>query len=149
MVVNEAIPSGLPDIVSKTAGCAEDLLEPGSLVLKGADEIESVGPDYLARLSHVIRANGFVFDPAAPGELGTVMLALESMPVMREAMGRESSRIVEQYSCSNFAENALKAAKVAIGHTQEPPRQDLNVEPFVEMPVKSEIPKIARSRPVR
>jgi glycosyltransferase involved in cell wall biosynthesis len=149
LVVNEAMASGLPVIVSKTAGCAEDLLEPGSFVFKGAGEIGSVGPGHLARLSHVIRANGFVFDPAAPGELGTVMLALESMPVMREAMGRESSRIVEQYSCSNFAENALNAAQVALGDKPGSPGRDLNVEPLVASPVKSGATKIARGHPVR
>ena len=34
-------------------------------------------------------------------------------------MGRESSRIVGKFSCLNFAENALKAARIAMGYKPE------------------------------
>ena len=71
LVVNEAMASGLPVIVSETAGCAEDLLEP-------ADPWNKMTPKECALLSHwdllaKVRENGFVFNPKSSHELCRVL----------------------------------------------------------------------------
>jgi 1,2-diacylglycerol 3-alpha-glucosyltransferase len=112
LVVNEAMASGLPVIVSETAGCAEDLLEPcGSL--------ESLPPQTAAQvaksgMSKKLRSNGFVFNPQSDEELSRVLLILAASPALRAVMSEASRRIVENCSCQNFARNALRAAQVAL-----------------------------------
>ena len=112
LVVNEAMASGLPVIISQTAGCAEDLLEP-------ADPWNKMTPTECALLSNwdllnKARENGFVFDPKSSHELSRVLLWLEASPGCRRAMGQASRRIVQKFSCGNFAMNALLAANVAL-----------------------------------
>jgi len=127
LVVNEAMASGLPVVVSDTAGCAEDLLPAGP----------SIATENLfgrsAQLASRVRPNGFLFDPQSVEALAEVLLTLESAPALREAMGRTSRQIVERFSCENFARNALLAARVAMG-------EDLSRTPAVDqrvMPAKS------------
>ena len=62
-----------------------------------------------------IRQNGFTFDPKSPETLAAALLALASAPVLRVAMGEMSRTIVGNFSCDNFARNALRAASVAMG----------------------------------
>jgi glycosyltransferase involved in cell wall biosynthesis len=111
LVVNEAMASGLPVIVSETAGCAEDLLKPGRL--PAPVHLSTDLSKRLARLAGRLRQNGFVFNPQSPESLADVLLALESAPALREIMGQASRRIVEHFSCANFARNALRAAQAA------------------------------------
>ena len=109
-MVNEAMASGLPVIVSETVGCVEDLLEPGF-------PPGLVAPDLRPPLKMVagLRQNGFVFNPEAPESLAAALLDLALHPDLRAAMGQTSRRIVEKFSCDNFAHNALRAAQVAMG----------------------------------
>jgi glycosyltransferase involved in cell wall biosynthesis len=113
LVANEAMASGLPVVVSETAGCAEDLLEPCGL----ADGFPPLAAAQVAKLgmSEKWRRNGFVFDPRSCEELSRVLLILEASPGLRAAMGQASRRIVEKFSCENFACNALRAAQVTMG----------------------------------
>jgi hypothetical protein len=39
---------------------------------------------------------------------------------LRAAMGQASRRIVEKFSCDNFARNALRSAQVAMGDNPSP-----------------------------
>ena len=79
LVVNEAMACGLPVVVSSRCGCADDLVYAGR--------------------------NGFVFDPAVPGELSQCLRRMESASAdEREAMGAQSSRIISQYSPEHFGE---------------------------------------------
>ena len=132
LVVNEAMASSLPVIVSEKAGCAEDLLEPGKPELSDqhlAQLIRMLGPS-----AHQLRKNGFVFDPQCARELSLALLTIESMPV-HSAMGQAGRRIVQKFSCDNFSKNALLAARVAVGELP------------VQQPVQAPIPEmdIARS----
>jgi glycosyltransferase involved in cell wall biosynthesis len=78
LVVNEAMASGLPVVVSEQCGCVEDLVEPGS--------------------------NGFVFDPHDEVGLAACLLQIEGITEQgRRAMGVRSRAIVAQYSPSRFA----------------------------------------------
>jgi 1,2-diacylglycerol 3-alpha-glucosyltransferase len=105
LVVNEAMASGLPVVVSETAGCAEDLLKPG---WPAGFEISK---------EEAIRLNGFVFDPKSPETLAAALRALTTTPALREVMGENSRKIVENFSCENFAKNALLSARVALGES--------------------------------
>jgi len=78
LVVNEAMASGLPVIVSKHCGCAEDLVEPGR--------------------------NGFVFDPAASGELeGRLSHVGALSPRELCEMSVRSAAIIAQFSPEAWA----------------------------------------------
>jgi glycosyltransferase involved in cell wall biosynthesis len=112
LVVNEAMASGLPVVVSETAGCAEDLLE----TYEGEKAVFQERPFCLERfrLSQKIRRNGFVFDPRSSDELSRVLLFLESSPDVAANMGQAGRRIVGKFSCDNFAKNALLAVEAAM-----------------------------------
>lgn len=86
LVVNEAMASGLPVLVSERCGCAPDLVEHGS--------------------------NGFVFDPFDISALSGLMLKVASMDDNnREAMGRAGQARIEAWSPRLFADNMLKLMK--------------------------------------
>jgi glycosyltransferase involved in cell wall biosynthesis len=116
LVVNEAMACGLPVLVSKTAGCAEDLLVRDRITLSSG-----LSPDLqscLAQLAGHIRQNGFLFDPNSIKSLANAMRVLEAVPAIRESMGLASRRIIEHFSCANFAANALRAANAALGEAE-------------------------------
>jgi len=108
LVVNEAMASGLPVVVSETAGCAEDLLEADPPARSDATPADS------GVVARKVRRNGFVFDPRSARELAGILQFLESHPDRRDAMGNASREIVEKFSCRRFAENALLAARTAL-----------------------------------
>ena len=86
LVVNEAMASGLPVIVSKRCGCVEDLVEPGN--------------------------NGYLFDPENEMELANRMLAVSksSADVLRR-MGRRSQEIIAGYSPDRWATEVARLAQ--------------------------------------
>ena len=89
LVVNEALASGLPVIVSSRCGCADDLVEPG--------------------------VNGFVFDPEAGGdELADLLARMEGLgPEARVAMKSRSAEIIAEYSPENFGAEIASIADSA------------------------------------
>jgi glycosyltransferase involved in cell wall biosynthesis len=87
LVVNEAMASGCPVLVSKFAGCAEDL------VLNGV--------------------NGFQFDPNNAEELASILTKCFSDEVNLKKMGNESQRIISHWGLDKFSENAISAIKSA------------------------------------
>ena len=112
LVVNEAMACGLPVVVSETAGCAEDLLVPGRL---GTPlEIPADLRLRLTQLAGHLRQNGFVFNPKSIKSLANALIVLEAAPLIRETMGAASRRIIDGFSCENFAANALLAAQAAL-----------------------------------
>jgi glycosyltransferase involved in cell wall biosynthesis len=117
LVVNEAMASGLPVVVSETAGCAENLLLPGRLAapLHWSENMRAC----LAQLAGRIRQNGFVFNPRSAQSLANAFGLLESAPELRRRMGQCSRVIIEKFSCDNFARNALAAVQAATGNTKD------------------------------
>jgi len=88
LVVNEAMASGLPVIVSRAAGCAADLVHHGK--------------------------NGFQFDPKCPEELAEFLISVCGNNEMQTAMGSASRDIISNWGCVQFADAAVRAMKIAI-----------------------------------
>jgi 1,2-diacylglycerol 3-alpha-glucosyltransferase len=87
LVVNEAMASGLPVLVSSAAGCCEDLVVHGQ--------------------------NGFVFDPSSTDELVLAMERLIADPSLRHTMAAASAHLISSWGPELFAENALAAVEAA------------------------------------
>jgi glycosyltransferase involved in cell wall biosynthesis len=121
LVVNEAMASSLPVVVSETAGCAEDLLEAGPPEESLSPSVRSLADKYA--LGTRVRRNGFVFDPNSCEELSRVMLCLEESLEVRAAMGSCSRQLVQKFSCENFARNAIRAAEAALRRGRGPARE--------------------------
>lgn len=119
LVVNEAMACSLPVIVSRTAGCAEDLLPASGQVTKGRDErprssVPETPDDPADRPYLEARSNGFVFDPTSVEALAEALKRLAASEDERKAMGQASREIVGRWGCDNFARQALCAAKAAM-----------------------------------
>jgi len=85
LVVNEAMAAGLPVLVSKACGCAEDLVTEGK--------------------------NGFLFDPANLEALADRLHAVENLSAAEwRAMGRHSSEIISRYSPEAWAGEVARIA---------------------------------------
>jgi glycosyltransferase involved in cell wall biosynthesis len=88
LVVNEAIASGLPVIVSNRCGCAPEL----------------------------VHGNGFTFDPTNEDELAKRLLEMASLSDQeRKPLGDNSYRIAANFAPERFGEGLERAASVAMG----------------------------------
>jgi glycosyltransferase involved in cell wall biosynthesis len=88
LVVNEAMASGLPVLVSERCGCAPDLVAAG--------------------------VNGFTFDPYDVEELAGLMQRVAAMTdEQRHAMGLASQTIIAGWGPERFADGLMKAVDVA------------------------------------
>jgi glycosyltransferase involved in cell wall biosynthesis len=87
LVVNEAMASGLPVLVSNRCGCADELVDEGH--------------------------NGFTFDPSDVESLAAMMVLLSDR-ADRSTMGVESRRIMAKYGPERFASGFKAAAQLAI-----------------------------------
>lgn len=90
LVVNEAMASGLPVVVSRQCGCALDLVFPG--------------------------VNGIIFDPSQPRSLEDALVAIASDAASRQSYGEASARIVGNFSLHTWAA-ALTGCCLALGGT--------------------------------
>ena len=92
LVVNEAIASGLPVIVSNRCGCAPEL----------------------------VNGNGFTFDPTNEHELTTRLLEMASLSDQeRKQLGENSYRIAANFAPERFGEGLERAARMAMGVPQK------------------------------
>ena len=86
LVANEAMAAGLPVLISKACGCAEDLVVEGE--------------------------NGFLFDPANLQELAERLRAVENLSSGElRTMGRRSSEIISHYSPEAWADEVARIAR--------------------------------------
>lgn len=88
VVVNEAMATGLPVIVSNKCGCVPDLVRDS--------------------------ANGFVFDPGRPELLADLMWRVAHGDCDREAMGAESRRIIQKWTPEEYAASLQNVVEVAL-----------------------------------
>jgi glycosyltransferase involved in cell wall biosynthesis len=88
LVVNEAIASGLPVVVSNRCGCAPEL----------------------------VNGNGFTFDPINEHELTARLLEMASLSDdERKHLGDTSYRIASNFAPERFGEGLERAASLALG----------------------------------
>ncbi len=88
LVVNEAMASGLPVLVSDPCGCSEDLVQTGE--------------------------NGFIFNPSNPEELAGLMARMSTLPLEKiKTMGEKSTEIIRHWHPRNFSENLRAALETA------------------------------------
>jgi 1,2-diacylglycerol 3-alpha-glucosyltransferase len=89
LVVNEAMASGLPVLVSNRCGCAPDLVQEG--------------------------VNGFTFDPYNTDQLADLMVRVSRMdPAARDQMGTASRRIIADWGPERFATGLQQAVECAL-----------------------------------
>lgn len=93
LVVNEAMASGLPVLVSHRCGCAENLVSPG--------------------------VNGFQFDPANVGEMAQLLARVADARFPLADFGAASARLIDQWGPERFAEGLRAAVALAL---KQPPR---------------------------
>jgi glycosyltransferase involved in cell wall biosynthesis len=92
LVVNEAIASGLPVIVSERCGCVPEL----------------------------VNGNGFTFNPLDQQELGALLLRMTLLSEdERRRLAEASYRIAENFAPTRFTEGLERAASTAINVTQK------------------------------
>lgn len=85
LVVNEAMASGLPVVVSKTCGCAEDLVQEGE--------------------------NGYRFDPRNASELSNRLSSVEALGLNElKSLGGRSLEIISHYSPEAWAGEVARIA---------------------------------------
>jgi glycosyltransferase involved in cell wall biosynthesis len=97
LVVNEAMASGLPVLVSNRCGCAPTLVHDGE--------------------------NGRTFDPNDSDEMTDCMLEMTRLaPELRQNMGCRSRQIVAEFGPAKFAEGLLAAATAALASRAKDPR---------------------------
>jgi 1,2-diacylglycerol 3-alpha-glucosyltransferase len=88
LVVNEAMASGLPVLVSNRCGCATDLVQEGK--------------------------NGFTFDPYNIEALAQLMLKLSTLNDQLSTMGSASREIISEWGPERFAKGLHDAAETAL-----------------------------------
>lgn len=90
LVVNEAMASSIPVLVSEVAGCAPDLVVEG--------------------------ATGYTFDPMDVGDLTRCMVAIAGDEPAARRMGANAREHVQRWGLEKFAKNASLAARMALGN---------------------------------
>jgi len=88
LVVNEAMASGLPVLVSNRCGCAADLVQEGK--------------------------NGFTFDPGQAEQLAALMLRISASDFPLANFADESRRIIADWGTERFAAGLKAAADKAV-----------------------------------
>ena len=89
LVVNEAMASGLPVLVSNRCGCAQDLVQDG--------------------------VNGFTFDPYNVQELAQLMFKVSAFqPFSLSAFGLASQRIIGEWGPERFASGLRQAVETVL-----------------------------------
>lgn len=98
LVVNEAMASGLPVLVSKRCGCAPDLVREGE--------------------------NGWTFDPRPPEAIAAALARLPRAPDELAHMGARSREIISAFTPGVFGTHLIEAARIALARLG---REDLGV----------------------
>src|SRR5207247_1792609 len=93
LVVNEAMASSLPVLVSNRCGCAMDLVRHGR--------------------------NGFVFNPLNVRSLANLFVEVSSGGLNLGALGAESQKVIDDYSTTLFAERVSNHLAALYGRKRQ------------------------------
>lgn len=88
LVVNEALASKVPVLVSEKCGCAKDLVKNG--------------------------VNGFVFDPLKHQTLSDILHQMSQDSSLGERMGVEGQKIISRWNVNLFSDSVKKAVALAL-----------------------------------
>ena len=88
LVVNEAMASGLPVLVSNRCGCAQDLVQEG--------------------------VNGFTFDPYNVEQLAQLMVQVSGFKFQVSEFGAASARLISNWGPERFAQGLAAAVEKAV-----------------------------------
>jgi glycosyltransferase involved in cell wall biosynthesis len=88
LVVNEAMASGLPVLVSNRCGCAHDLVQDG--------------------------VNGFTFDPRDVEQMAQLMLKISAFNFPLSEFGAASRKIISEFGPDRFASGLQQAVATAL-----------------------------------
>jgi 1,2-diacylglycerol 3-alpha-glucosyltransferase len=88
LVVNEAMASGLPVLVSNRCGCATDLVQENK--------------------------TGFSFDPFNIDQMSDVMFRCSADPVKLSEMGQAAQNLISNWGCGRFTDGLVQAMETAI-----------------------------------
>jgi glycosyltransferase involved in cell wall biosynthesis len=95
LVVNEAMASGLPVLVSNRCGCARDLVQDG--------------------------VNGFTFDPYEVDQMAQIMFQVSGLGPQLSGFGSQSQRLISEWGPQRFAVGVAAAARAAMTAPIRPP----------------------------
>jgi 1,2-diacylglycerol 3-alpha-glucosyltransferase len=95
LVVNEAMASGLPVLVSDHCGCADDLVRDG--------------------------VNGHTFNPLDEGRLAELMLGLAGDAARLADMGAASRKIIQSWGLDRFVDGLKRAVTAGLTHRARRP----------------------------
>jgi len=105
LVVNEAMSSGCPVIVSERAGCSQDLLP---------EPFVGHEPNCRSDGQPKVRRTGILFDPNQTKELVRALELISICPKLREEIARNADTLVAQYSPRQFAEHLIELAELVV-----------------------------------
>jgi glycosyltransferase involved in cell wall biosynthesis len=105
LVVNEAMASGCPVVVSERAGCAQDLL---------SEDFAGDSEGYCSAQHVKLCSSGVLFDPQRVENLVHALKTMTFCHQLRESMARNARIVVERYSPRRFAEHTLQLAELVI-----------------------------------
>lgn len=113
LVVNEAMASGLPVLVSNRCGCAADLVKEG--------------------------INGYTFDPLDEKQLSELMVKVAVSEDEMKKMGAASLRIISSYDPSSFGSGVLASTQAAIVNFKSSKRWLLLLLKLINHYLKNEV----------
>ena len=94
LVVNEAMASGLPVLISNKVGCAIDLVKEGE--------------------------NGWTFDPFSAEKMSKCLLRMHKLSQeQRCIMGKRSEDIISEWGLDRFSKNLFLAAQAGLEHAKQ------------------------------
>jgi glycosyltransferase involved in cell wall biosynthesis len=112
LVVNEAMSSGLPVIVSNRCGCALDLVQEGK--------------------------NGFTFDPYNVGYLAQLMAKISALDFPLSEFGFMSRKIIANWGLERFVKAMQQASQAAV--STPVPKSTLSLQLLLALLTRKQVP---------